>query len=137
MSKLQLVKIIIFSLISICEGIVFSGCSTAYQDYSGPTPPPEQTSILKLTFPDGPGGGLLGIQYYWVSAIDEKTIFRPHPVIKLLPGKHTISFQLNLSGIISVAPMHIDVTFEAGKTYIALPRINENHQWSVEIKQEQ
>jgi hypothetical protein len=85
---------------------------------------------------------MAGATYLWVSAVDETkrhALGGTDTVIRLLPGKHTISFKFTTASmgtdIYSPAPFHKVFYAEAGKTYMAVLHV-EYPAWEVEIKPE-
>jgi hypothetical protein len=142
MKAKEIIRAVEFGLIIIVVAALFSGCSTQYQAYRGPTLPREQVAVLKS------GNGFCGEIAQgacWISYVDSSQLPAAYREIKLLPGKHTITFQFLESRSYSTGYMTTftgttskDVDVEAGKTYIFVPDAATGaHTWDVEITEKQ
>jgi hypothetical protein len=102
--------------------MLFTGCAT--KDFTGNLPR-EQIAILKVP------GWILADNNFYADGVDGKPSKFPMHLMKLLPGRHTISFGLQLCGspnYISESPLVVEINVEAGKTY----RANYNTQYRAE-----
>jgi hypothetical protein len=159
------------ALVALVTAILCTGWTTA-PSYAG-SDTPQQRAVTWYSEPDLPGdqiavldlGGSFSQVFtkdaVWVGNVDGKPIqfsrtllhgYGPPNSIKLLPGRHSITFAPHAIGV-SGTPIHKDVYVEAGKTYrvklvaSGMHVVFEQHlgpnpytqsqgQWSVEITEE-
>ncbi|MGO9587216.1 MAG: hypothetical protein ACLP2Y_13560 [Limisphaerales bacterium] len=124
----ETIRIIGFNLIVIVAITLFTGCESTLQTYSGPAP--QGNAILKIK----------ASPYLKATSLDGERIKKSYDYVRLLPGKHTISFAYRYSiqsysyisgsvhyyGIHSTSDIYKDIYVEAGIKYIATAYLDSN-----------